>query len=138
MKTEILKIHTDSTLGALINLVGRILLIGLFLLAGISKIGAYDATAGWMSSMGVPGGLLPLVILAEVGGAVALVIGFQTRLVALLLAGFTLVSALIFHLDFADQTQFLMFFKNLSIAGGFLLLMLQGGGRFSLDARLNK
>lgn len=88
--------------------------------------------------MGVPGSLLPLVILAEIGGALAVLIGFQTRLVALLLAFFTLASASIFHMNLADQTQFLMFFKNLSISGGFLALMLLGGGKFSLDAKLNK
>lgn len=62
--------------------------------------------------MGVPGSLLPLVILAEIGGAPALLVGFQTRLVPILLALFTLASAFIFHMNLADQSQFLMFFKK--------------------------
>ncbi|MBN7819540.1 DoxX family protein [Bowmanella yangjiangensis] len=138
MKTEILTITPDSTFSSLTNLLARVLLIILFFLAGTSKISGYEATAGWMDAMGVPGSLLPLVILAEIGGALALLVGFQTRLVALLLALFTLASAFIFHMNLADQTQFLMFFKNLSISGGFLALMLLGGGKFSLDAKLNK
>ncbi|GAA0361623.1 DoxX family protein [Bowmanella denitrificans] len=138
MKTEILTFNHDATFSAVINLTARVLLIALFFLAGTSKISAYEATAGWMNAMGVPGSLLPLVIVAEVGGALALLIGFQTRLVALALALFTLASAFIFHLDLADQTQFLMFYKNLSISGGFLALMLLGGGKLSLDARLNR
>ncbi|WKE66563.1 DoxX family protein [Gallaecimonas kandeliae] len=138
MKTEILKIQADSATGATLNLAGRVLLSLLFVLAGIGKIGAYAATAGWMASMGVPGALLPLVILLEVGGSIALVLGYQTRLLALLLALFTLVSAFIFHSNLSDQTQFLMFYKNVAIAGGFLAMMLLGGGRFSLDAKLNR
>jgi putative oxidoreductase len=88
-----------------------------------------------MESMGVPALLLPAVIILELGGGLAIIAGWQTRVVAILLAGFCLVSAFIFHLDFADRMQSIMFMKNLSVAGGFMLLAAYGSGAFSLDNR---
>lgn len=117
------------------ELLGRILLSVLFLLSGLGKITGYAATAGYMASAGVPGALLPLVILTELGGGLALVAGWQTRIVALLLSGFTLVAGLIFHSNFADQMQMIMFLKNVSISGALLMLAANGAGRYSLDAR---
>ena len=118
-----------------IELLGRILLAALFLIAGLGKIGGYAATQGYMEAMGVPGMLLPLVIALEVGGALAIILGWRTRLVAFLLAGFSIVSAVLFHSALGDQVQFVMFMKNLSIAGAFLLLVARGAGDWSLDAR---
>lgn len=118
-----------------VELGGRVLLAALFLVSGLGKIGAYAATAGYMASAGVPGALLPIVIALEVLGAAAIVIGWRTRATAALLAVFTLLSALIFHNDFADQVQMVMFLKNVSIAGGFLLLVANGAGALSLDRR---
>lgn len=115
------------------NVASRVLLAQLFIIAGVGKIAGYAGTQAYMASMGVPGQLLPLVILLEVGGGIAIVAGWQTRWVSLLLAGFTLVSAAIFHHNLADQTQMIMFMKNLSITGGFLLLAAYGPGRYSLD-----
>lgn len=103
-----------------LNLAGRLLLAQLFLIAGIGKIGAYAGTQAYMASAGVPGMLLPLVILLEVGGALTLALGWQTRLTALALAGFSLISAALFHTNFGDQVQMIMFMKNLAIAGGLL------------------
>ena len=120
------------------ELTGRTLLAALFLISGLNKIGAYDATAGYMSAMGVPGILLPAVIVTEVVGALAIIAGWRTRIVALLLAGFTLLSALLFHNNLADQVQAIMFFKNVSIAGGFLLLVANGAGPWSLDSRAGR
>lgn len=117
------------------DLLGRILISAIFLLSGLAKIGGYAATQGYMASMGVPGALLPLVIALEVGGAIAIILGYRTRLVAFLLAGFSVVSALIFHHQLGDQTQFIMFMKNLAMAGGFLFLVARGPGDWSLDAR---
>ena len=77
----------------------------LFLVAGLGKIGSYAATAGYMTAVGLPSALLPAVIATEVLGAIAIVAGWQTRITAFLLAGFTLLSALIFHNDFGDQVQ---------------------------------
>jgi putative oxidoreductase len=114
---------------------GRALLSLLFLLSGVGKIGAYGATAAYMSSAGVPGALLPVVIVTELGGAVAIILGWKTRIVAALLAGFAVLTALAFHNNFADQTQMIMFWKNISIAGGFLLLAANGPGRLSIDRR---
>ncbi|ACF51670.1 DoxX family protein [Stenotrophomonas maltophilia] len=121
-------------LGA-IELLGRLLLVSLFLMSGFGKLSAYEATAGYMASVGVPALMLPLVILAEIGGALAIIAGWQTRIVAVLLAGFTLATAFLFHNNVADQTQMIMFLKNVSIAGAFLMLAANGAGRFSLDAR---
>jgi len=119
----------------LTDLAGRVLIALLFLLAGLNKIGGYAGTQGYMEVMGVPGMLLPLVILLEVGGAIAIILGWQTRLVAFLLAGFTLLSALIFHRALGDQMQFILFMKNVAIAGGFLFLVARGAGEWSLDGR---
>lgn len=119
----------------LAELLGRILLAMLFLLSGVGKLSAYDATAGYMASAGVPAQMLPLVILAEIGGALAIIAGWQTRIAAIALAGFTLVTAALFHHNVADQMQMIMLLKNVSIAGAFLLLATNGAGRFSLDAR---
>jgi putative oxidoreductase len=85
--------------------------------------------------MGVPGMLLPLVIALEVVGAIAIIFGWRTRLFAFLLAGFSIVSAAIFHSALGDQVQFLLFMKNLAMAGGFLFLVARGAGDWSLDAR---
>ena len=125
--------HTP--LGALLDLSARIALVAIFLLAGVNKIQYYDGNAAYMASAGLPEILLPAVIAFELLAGLAILIGFQTRLVALAIAGFTLLTALMFHLDFSDQVQFLMFWKNVAIAGGFLVLAANGAGRLSLDAR---
>src|SRR5450755_1479494 len=136
------KAHVDNNVGStagipqpIVELAGRILLAVLFLLSGIGKVGAYSATAAFMSASGVPGALLPLVIATEIGGALAIIAGWNTRLVAFLLAGFSLLSALAFHRNFADQAQMVNFLKNVSIAGGFLLLVANGAGPLSIDRR---
>ena len=128
----------NTSLAKFAELTGRIFLAALFLLSGVGKLGAYSGTAAYMASVGVPGGLLPIVISLEIGGAIAIIVGWQTRVVALLLAGFTIVSALIFHTHFADQIQMIMFWKNVSIAGGLLLLVVHGAGPLSLDGRSAK
>ena len=117
------------------ELLGRVMLAVLFLMSGLGKVVAYTATAGYMHSAGVPGVLLPLVILTEVGGALAIIAGWKTRIVSLVLAGFTLLTAFLFHTQFADQVQMIMFMKNISIAGAFLMLASHGAGRYSLDGR---
>ena len=128
----------DSALRNWIELFGRVLLVALFLLSGIGKVGAYAATAGYMASVGVPGALLPLAILIEVLGAIAIIAGWKVRVVSALLAAFTLLTGLIFHSNFGDQIQMIMFLKNISITGAFLMLVANGAGRYSLDARSAK
>ena len=127
-----------SRLSGLTDAAGRVLLALLFLLAGGSKLGAYGATVAYMSSAGVPGALLPAVIVTELGGALAIILGWQTRAAAALLAAFSILTALTFHNNFADQIQMIMFLKSLSIAGGLLLLVANGAGRLSFDRRLAK
>jgi putative oxidoreductase len=127
-----------STVKNFSELAGRILLSVLFLLSGVGKIGAYAATATYMSSVGVPGVLLPVVIATEVVGATAIILGWQTRITAFLLAGYSLLTALVFHTNFADQIEMIMFLKNVSIAGGLLLLVANGAGPLSLDRRRAK
>lgn len=138
MKTELLTFDQNGNFAAATDFLGRLFISALFLMAGLNKISGYDATAGWMEAMGVPGALLPLVIFAEVFGALAIIIGFQTRLAALGLAVFSVASAAIFHNDLANQTEFLMFFKNVAIAGGFLVIAVNGAKKWSLDAIFNK
>ena len=129
---------TAPTIQKVAELAGRVLLSSLFLVSGLGKMAAYAATAGYMASLGVPGALLPLVIATEVLGAILIIIGWKTRVVAFLLAGFSLLTALVFHSNFADQNQATHFLKNLAIAGAFLLLVANGAGPLSLDRRRAK
>lgn len=119
----------------LAELAGRILLASLFLVSGLSKIGQSSGTAAYMVSAGISGELLWIVIPFEIVGAIALIVGWKTRIVSLLLAGFTLMAALIFHGNLGDQQQFVHLLKNVSIAGGLLLLVANGAGPLSLDRR---
>ena len=116
--------------------IARILIAHIFLLAGLSKITDYAGTQAYMEAMGVSGMTLPLVIALEVVGALALIVGYQTRWAALALAGFSIVAAILFHGNVADQMQMILFMKNISIAGGLMLLAAQGAGHFSLDNKL--
>lgn len=102
----------------------------IFLMSGWMKINAYAATAGYMESMGVPGMLLPLTILVDFGGGLALLFGFQARLAAFGLAGFSLITALLFHGGAEDAINFM---KNMAMTGGLLFMMLQDAGKFSVD-----
>jgi putative oxidoreductase len=124
---------SSGTLQKSSELAGRILLAAIFLISGLGKIGTYSAIAGYMASLGVPGALLPAVIALEVAGAIAIIVGWQTRVTAFLLAGFTLLSAVLFHNNLGDQVQSIMFLKNVAIAGGFLILVAHGAGPLSVD-----
>lgn len=123
---------------ATLSLLARIGLAAIFIMAGLNKIGGYEGTAGYMESMGVPAILLPAVIALEVLGGIAIVVGFLTRFAAFGLAVFSIASALLFHFNLADQMQFILFWKNVAIAGGFMLLMANGAGAFSVDAKMGR
>jgi putative oxidoreductase len=123
-----------DTLGNAAGLIGRLMLVAIFVQAGWGKIWAYEGTAGYMQSQGVPGLLLPLVILVELVGGLLIAIGWQTKLAAIALAGFTVIAALLFHYP-VDEGQMIHFMKNIAIAGGFLVLAMAGPGAWSLEGR---
>lgn len=116
-----------------LELAGRLLLVFMFIYSGLDKITGYSGSMDYMQSQGVPGLLLPLVIAVEVVGGLAVAVGWRTRLAALLLAGFSVLSAVFFHAQLDDPMQQIQFMKNLTIAGGFLLLVAHGAGPLSLD-----
>lgn len=122
---------------AALPLVGRIAIAAIFLLSGLSKLAAPVATIGYIQSAGLPAPQLAFAVSAsiEVLGSLALILGFRTRIVASILAVFTLATALSFHTNFADQNQFIHFFKNIAMTGGLLQVVAFGAGRYSLDAR---
>ena len=114
---------------------GRFFLAIIFFMSGLTKITQYAGTQGYMEAMGVPSALLPLVIITEAVGGLAIILGWQTRLVAFALAGFSLLSAMLFHADFSNQAEMTNFMKNVAIAGGFLMLFVHGPGAYALDNR---
>ena len=125
-----------------LNLFGRLLFAALFLPAGLSKLGGFEGIVGYIASAGLP---LPqvgaaLAIVVEIVGSVALIVGFQTRIAAAVLALFTLVATVIFHAFWGAApeqayVQQLMFFKNIAVVGGLLLLVSTGAGALSLDGK---
>lgn len=118
-----------------VNLTGRILLALIFIISGMGKIADTAGTMGYMQAMGVPGILLWPTIAVEILGGIAIIIGFQTRLAAYLLAAFTLLAAVLFHSNFADQMQMIQFMKNLAMTGGLLVLASSGALGLSVDKR---
>jgi putative oxidoreductase len=131
---------TSSTAAAqsVVPLVGRILLAVLFILAGVSKLGNPAGTQAYIASVGLPFPLLAYLgtLVVEIGGGVLLLIGYRARVVAIVLAVFTVAAAAFFHHAFGDQNQFIHFMKNLAITGGLLQVVAFGAGGFSLDKRL--
>jgi putative oxidoreductase len=124
----------DETGENSVLLVARCLLAALFLWSGIGQVQGYDETAIYLARHGVIGGLLPIAVFIELAGAVLIIAGYRTRWVCLVLAGFCVVTALLFHSNFADRAQVFHFLKNAAIAGGLLALYVTGPGRLSFDA----
>ncbi len=118
-----------------IELIARLSFAGVFLMSGIGKISSFTGMQAYMSSQGIPGMLLPLVIALEIIAPIMIIIGWHTRLAAIALAIFTLATAFLFHFNFDDQIQSIMFMKNIMITGGLLLLYIHGAGKLSLEAR---
>jgi putative oxidoreductase len=121
-------------------LLGRILIAAIYILSGFSKLTAPAATAGYIASAGLP---LPyagvaVAVLVELVGGILLILGYQTRIVALAMALFTVATAVFFHSNFADQNMFIHFFKNIAMAGGLLQVVAFGAGSLSLDAALGR
>lgn len=126
-----------ESLSAILPLVGRIALASLFIPSGFGKLSTPDATIAFIASVGLPFAPLGLFIAVtvEIGFSALLVLGLFTRPVAAAMAAFTLATAIFFHTGWSDQNQFIHFFKNIAITGGFLQIAAFGAGRFSLDAR---
>ncbi|MBU3585891.1 DoxX family protein [Polynucleobacter sp. AM-26B4] len=123
-----------------LNLLGRLLIVALFLPAGLSKVTGFDGTVGYFTSLGMflPTLAVIIAIIAEVAGGLALLVGFKTRIVAILLAVFTLAATIIGHAYWAAPAdaafiQQLLFFKNIAVIGGLMVLASSGAGKFSID-----
>jgi putative oxidoreductase len=120
-----------------IPLLGRILIGVPFAMSGLSKLGAYAATVGYITAVGLPAPSLAYIaaVLIEIGGGVMLVTGYRVRPASLVMAVFSLATAFFFHNNFADQNQMIHFLKNVMMAGGLLQITAFGAGALSLDAR---
>ena len=119
-------------------LLARALLSALFIISGIEKLFSYQATAAFMQAHSVPNWFLPIVIFIEAIGGAAILIGFKTRLFAILLAIFSVSAAVVFHNQLDNKIHFILFWSDLAIAGGFLALVASGPGRFSVDQRIKR
>src|SRR5216684_9128631 len=124
----------SPNVGAAAALIGRILLAALFLHEAWSKLTGYAGALAYMQAFGVPGQLLPFAIAAELGCGLLILLGYQTRAAALMLAGFCVATAVLFHGKLSDRNQLLHFEKDLAIAGGFLVLFTRGADTWALDA----
>ena len=118
-----------------LDLIGRVFISSVFLLSGINKIENYEGSHAWMESLGVPGVLLIPAIVLEVLAPILIIVGYQVKISAALLSLFCIATAVIFHTDFSNQMQFVSFFKNIGLAGGFLFLVVNGAKDFSLDKK---
>ncbi len=116
-----------------LDLLGRVLISLLFLLNGYFKVINYDGTLEWMESYGVPGIFLTPAIILEIAAPILVIIGYKTKIAAGLLAIFCLTTALVFHTDFSNQMQTISFLKNIGLAGGFLIIVVNGSRKFSID-----
>ena len=119
----------------ILDLVGRVLISSLFLISAYNKVLSLDGTMGWMEGYGVPGFLLYPVIALEIILPLFIIIGYRARLSAGLLAIFCLITAFIFHFDFSDQIQKILFLKNIGLAGGFLFIVANGTKDWSVDKK---
>ena len=117
----------------IVELIGRILLSALFLIEGIGKIFMQENVLMYMEDYGVPGMLFIPAVVVEILFPLFLIIGYKTRLTALVMALFTFTVAIIFHTDFTEGTQMVFFLKDLAIAGGFMIIFAYGPNRISLD-----
>ncbi len=121
-----------------VGALGRFLIAALFLISGLAKIATPALTQGYIASAGLPFPLLAyfVAIVIEIGGGILLILGYQSRIVASVMAVYTVAAALGFHRDFADQNAMAHFLKNLSITGGLLQIVALGAGTLSIDGRL--
>ena len=116
-----------------LDLIGRIFISALFLISAFNKIFNLDGSIGWMEGFGVPGFLIFPAIAVEIILPVLVIVGYRARLAAGLLAVFCLMTAFLFHFDFADQSQLVSFLKNIGLAGGFLFIVANGTKDWAVD-----
>jgi putative oxidoreductase len=124
-----------STPENLLDFVGRLMMSAIFIAVGTQQALNLETTRAYMDLHGVMSAFLPVAILLEVAGAVAIVTGYQTRLFAILLAGFSVMTAVLFHGNVADPAEFELFVRDIALAGGMLVLCARGPGDWTLDAR---
>ncbi len=125
-------------MAALVQPLARLMLALIFILAGVGKVTDLAGTSAYMEAMGVPSALLWPTILLEILGGIAIAIGYKTALAALALALFSIAAAVLFHSDFSDKMQMILFLKNIAMAGGLLLLATSGTTAYSLDRKKQK
>ena len=116
-----------------IDLIGRIFISALFLISAFNKIFNLDGSASWMEGFGLPGFLIYPAIVIEVILPLLVIVGYQARIAASILASFCLLTAFIFHFDFSNQMQLVSFFKNIGLAGGFLFIVANGTKDWAVD-----
>lgn len=117
----------------LIDLLGRLLISALFLISAYNKIFSIDGTMGWMEGFGIPGFLIYPTILLEIILPLFVIVGYKAKISSAILAIFCLATAFIFHFDFLDQIQTILFLKNIGLAGGFLFIVANGTKDWSID-----
>ena len=116
-----------------LDLIGRIFISALFLISAYNKVLNLEGSMGWMEGFGIPGFLIFPTIAIEIILPVLIIVGYQARIAAGILAIFCLATAFIFHSDFSDQTQFISFLKNIGLAGGFLFIVVNGTKDWAVD-----
>ena len=121
-----------------LDLFARVLMSGLFLINGYNKIIYFEGTVDWMSMYDLPAFFIYPAIILEIFAPILIIFGYKTKLAAFFLSGFCLLTAIIFLTDFSSQSELNGFLKNVGLAGGFLLLTINGPKRFSVDNKLNK
>ena len=117
------------------DLIGRIFISSIFLFSGINKIFNFDNTIQWMESYGLNGILLYPAIILEIVMPILIIVGYQTKIAAILLLLFSITTALIFHNDLSNQMQLIAFLKNIGLAGGLLFLIINGTKDWSLEKK---
>ena len=123
----------DETGDSSVLLVGRCLIAGVFLWSGVGRLSGFDDGGVALDEHALLGVLVPIAVAIEIAGAVLLIVGFKVRIVTLALAGFCVVTALLFHANYIDRPQMFHFLKNFAIVGGLLALYVAGPGRLSFD-----
>jgi putative oxidoreductase len=127
--------NRKMNMAALVQPLGRLMLALIFVLAGVEKVTDLAGTSAYMEAVGVPSALLWPTILLEVLGGIAIAIGYKTALAALGLALFSIAAAVLFHSDFSDKMQMILFLKNIAMTGGLLILATSGATAYSLDRK---